>query len=225
VSKCVQMQRLLVFVVLGSAVACSAPAWQPPAPEDDASVVDDVVVLPFDDAPYIPYDGDFIDVEVEADLPPPKDAGVDAAPGCGSYPDGTVCKAAPDACHDDGKCSQGKCLTPQPKAEGYNWKSSDPNARCCAGVPVTTNSNSHCGACGIKCNGSNSESCQILGGRYFCRGCVASLGCWSGCCSTSFVPYTCSASDCKGNCDGTKCPVNTTCKLGLPQSSNYCGYP
>jgi len=219
------MQRALVFgVLLMAATACSAPPGSPASPDEDASIDDDVVVLPFDDAPYVPYDGGFLDVEVEADLPPPADAGTDAPAGCSSYPDGTVCKAAPDACHDDGKCSAGKCLAPQPKPEGYNWKSSDTNARCCATVAVTTSSNSNCGACGIKCNANNGESCQLLGGRYFCRGCTSNSGCWSGCCSTSFSPYSCAASDCKGNCDGSKCPANTTCKLGLPQSSNYCGY-
>ena len=145
------MQRLAVCGVLLTAASCSAPPGQPFPTADDASVVDDVVVLPFDDAAYVPYDGAFLDVEVEADLPPPADAGADAAPGCGSYPDGTVCKVAPDPCHDDGRCSQGKCLAPQPRPEGYNWKSTDTNARCCAGVAVTTNSASHCGACGLKC--------------------------------------------------------------------------
>ena len=207
--------------------ACSSPQ-QFQVTDPDSGTPDDVTTIPLDDVTYIPLDAAaFEDVVVEADLPPPDsgiDAAADAGTGCAVWPDNTPCKAAPNACFNAGVCKNKLCYSPTPKPEGYNWNANDPNARCCAGVPLTTNTGNNCGACGIKCNPNNGESRSLLGGRYFCRGCTASSGCWSGCCSTSFTPYTCSASDCKGNCDGTKCPVNTTCKLGLPLSSNYCGY-
>ncbi len=226
----------LALVLVGAggvalvAGGCSSPANGFDPGDPDSAVDDDVTQIPLDDASYIPLDAaDFEDVVVEADLPPPVDSGIDAkadaGTGCAVWPDGTPCKSAPNVCFNAGVCKSGQCFSPTPKPEGYNWNVNDPNARCCGGSPLTLNTSSNCGACGIKCNPNNGESCSLLGGRYFCRGCIASSGCWSGCCSTSFTPYTCSASDCKGNCDGTKCPANTTCKLGLPTSSNYCGYP
>jgi hypothetical protein len=111
--------------------------------------------------------------------------------------------------------------------DGYNWFSPDPNARCCHGQPMHVadfTSDTDCGACGIHCNTANSESCQVLGGRYFCRGCVASAACWSKCCSTSFTPYSCAASDCAGNCSSMYCPAGTHCVPGAPNSSDYCAY-
>ena len=61
-----------------------------------------------------------------------------------------------------------------------------------------------------------------LGGHYFCRGCIASINCWSKCCSTSFSPYSCAASDCAGNCDAAYCPAGTHCVSGGGTSSDYC---
>jgi hypothetical protein len=146
---------------------------------------------------------------------------------CGSppaKPDGTVCATAPDACHTNGTCSAGKCGAVGNRPDGYNWDSSDATAICCSASEVHADTDTDCGACGIKCNASNGESCSILGSHYFCRGCVASAACWSRCCSTSFSPYSCAASDCAGNCDATYCPAGTHCVSGAPDSSDYCSY-
>lgn len=155
------------------------------------------------------------------------DTGDDAPPpmGCMGMPDGTVCQMAPDVCHTDGKCMSGVCQPPGTRADGYNWKQGDDYARCCNGKPIMTTTDSHCGVCDIKCNGGNGESCQQLGGRWFCRGCNTSAGCWSKCCSLSFNPPSCAASDCNGNCCSSCCPNGTVCKLGMGTSSNYCAYP
>ncbi|HEY6460476.1 MAG TPA: hypothetical protein VIY73_10005 [Polyangiaceae bacterium] len=138
--------------------------------------------------------------------------------------DGTVCANAPDGCHTDGTCKSGSCGAVGTRADGYEWTSGDDTARCCGGKPIHTTSDTDCGACGIKCNASNGESCSALAGRYFCRGCVASSACWSHCCSESFSPYTCAASDCAGDCDSTYCPTGTHCVSGAPNSSDYCAY-
>ncbi len=139
-------------------------------------------------------------------------------------PDGTVCASAPSACYTSGTCSGGVCGAPAPRADGYNWSSGDFTAICCSGSEVHADTSSNCGACGIKCNASNGESCSLLGGHYFCRGCVASSACWSKCCSESFSPFSCAASDCAGNCDSTYCPPGTHCVVGAPSSSDYCSY-
>jgi hypothetical protein len=137
--------------------------------------------------------------------------------------DGTVCGAAPNACHDAPACSAGKCGTAGLKPDGFQW-SSDATAMCCSGNEAHQSDNDNCGVCGIKCNAGNGESCSVLGGRYFCRGCVASSACWSGCCSTSFSPYSCAASDCAGNlCPGC-CPAGTHAVSGGGTSSDYCSY-
>lgn len=138
--------------------------------------------------------------------------------------DGTDCAAAPDDCHTAGTCTAGKCGAVGTRADGYNWDASDTTARCCSGSPIHTDTNSDCGACGIQCNASNGESCSLLGGIYFCRGCEASSLCWSHCCSESFSPYSCAASDCAGNCSATYCPAGTHCVVGAPNSSDYCSY-
>ncbi|HEY1691287.1 MAG TPA: hypothetical protein VGG39_03955 [Polyangiaceae bacterium] len=138
--------------------------------------------------------------------------------------DGTVCASAPDGCHTDGTCKGGSCGAVGTRADGYEWTAGDDTARCCGGKPIQTTSDTDCGACGIKCNASNGESCSALGGHYFCRGCVASTACWSHCCSESFSPYTCAASDCAGDCDSTYCPSGTHCVSGAPNSSDYCSY-
>ena len=114
--------------------------------------------------------------------------------------DGFVCAAAPDACHDAPVCKAGTCASrwrvrrpraarlptadarvqgrpcgaPATKPEGTKWTAGDDTARCCGGKPIHTDVDSDCGACGIQCNASNGESCSLLGGHYFCRGCVAS---------------------------------------------------
>ena len=155
------------------------------------------------------------------------DAPVCSAGACASpaaKADGFVCASAPDACHTDGTCKAGVCGAVGTRADGYEWSAGDDTARCCSGKETHTTTDSDCGACGIKCNASNGESCSALGGHYFCRGCVASAACWSGCCSESFSPYSCAASDCAGNCDASHCPSGTHCVSGAPNSSDYCSY-
>lgn len=205
-------------------VACSAGPNALVTGDPDAGEREAGTEIPFDGA--TPVDAAYEDVEVDADLP--ADAGPDAADAgpvsCTTAADGTPCKAAPDACHTDGTCKAGKCMAPPPRADGYNWKGGDDTARCCSGAAVHTTSDTNCGACGIACNASNGESCSALGGHYFCRGCVASAGCWSKCCSTSFSPYSCAASDCAGHCDATYCPAGTHCVDGMGASSDYCSY-
>ena len=146
---------------------------------------------------------------------------------CGTAPakaNGFVCKKASDGCHTDGTCTGGVCGAEGTRADGYKWSTTDSTAICCGGQEAHDNTDSNCGVCGIVCNTSNGESCQILGGHYFCRGCVASAACWSHCCAIDFTPYTCAASDCSGNCDSQYCPAGTHCVLGNGVSSNYCSY-
>jgi hypothetical protein len=150
-------------------------------------------------------------------------AGGACAPAA-AKPDGFVCATAPDACHTDGTCKAGACGAVGTRAEGYNWTAGDDTARCCGGKPIHTNVDGNCGACGIVCNGSNGESCKAVGGHWFCNGCVASAACWSHCCSTSFSPPSCAASDCAGNCSATYCPPGTHCVSGNGVSSDYCSY-
>ncbi len=206
------------FVVLPLALcACSDFITVTDASVDDVSQPEqDVLVLPLDATI-------FVDAEVDANL---LDAGAEADGPltCAQLPDGTVCASAPDLCHTPGVCGGGKCLAPQVHVDGYNWKSGDDTARCCGGTPVYTTSNANCGACGIKCNAGNGESCSTLGGHYFCRGCIASSACWSHCCSLSFNPPSCAASDCNGNCSAAYCPAGTHCVNGNGTSSDYCAY-
>lgn len=155
------------------------------------------------------------------------DAPVCAAGSCApaaAKADGTVCAMAPDACHTDGTCSAGTCGAVGSRPDGYNWSAGDATAICCSAAQIHADTNSDCGACGIACNASNGESCSLLGGHYFCRGCAASADCWSRCCSESFSPYSCAASDCAGNCDSTYCPAGTHCVSGGTTSSDYCSY-
>jgi hypothetical protein len=142
----------------------------------------------------------------------------------GNVADGTVCAQAPDACHTAGTCKSGKCGAVGTEPDGTNWKSGDSSAICCGGNEVEANTDTNCGACGIACNSSNGESCSLLGTIYFCRGCESSSGCWSKCCSESFTPYSCAASDCDGNCSSQYCPAGTHCVDGSPNSSDYCSY-
>ena len=155
------------------------------------------------------------------------DAATCTAGSCGVAPakaNATVCAMASDPCHTDGTCSAGTCGPVGNRPDGYNWSPGDATAICCGTKEVHASTSADCGACGIACNAGNGESCQILGGHYFCRGCVASAACWSHCCSTSFSPYSCAASDCAGNCDATDCPAGTHCVSGGTTSSDYCSY-
>lgn len=139
-------------------------------------------------------------------------------------PNGTVCAPSTDACKADAVCTGGQCGTFTTRPNGFNWQVGDDTARCCGGAKIHTNTNADCGACGIQCNAGNGESCSLLGGHYFCRGCVASTACWSHCCSLSFSPASCAASDCNGNCSTTYCPPGTHCVVGNGTSSDYCAY-
>jgi hypothetical protein len=149
-------------------------------------------------------------------------SGACAAPAAKA--NGTVCAKAPDACHTDGTCNNGSCGSVGTRGNGYNWSPGDATAMCCGGKEVHADTDSNCGVCGIVCNPSNGESCGLVGGHYFCKGCVASAGCWSHCCSESFSPYSCAASDCAGNCDSSYCPAGTHCVSGNGSSSDYCSY-
>jgi hypothetical protein len=203
------------FVGVLAALTCGCSDFITIAPEagpEDSGFVEDVTILPLDATIEV-------DADVDADLFDASDAG-----GCAVSPDGTPCKAAPDLCHTNGVCKGGVCTAPGIHVDGYNWKAGDDNARCCGGVPVMTTSNANCGACGIQCNGQNGESCSLLGGHYFCRNCIASSACWSHCCSNSFSPPSCAASDCVGNCSAKYCPPNTHCVQGNGVSSDYCSY-
>lgn len=211
------MRRVAIFVVVACCACSDFITLDDASTGDDATQpTPDVLVLPLDAT--IPGDGD-----VEADL---LDASAesDAPLTCAQLPDGTPCKAAPDLCHTDGVCKAGACTAPGTHVDGYNWDANDPNARCCGGTPVKTTSTANCGACGIKCNAQNGESCSVLGGHYFCRGCIASSACWSHCCSESFSPASCAASDCNGNCSSTYCPAGSHCVAGNGTSSDYCSY-
>lgn len=154
--------------------------------------------------------------------PPVCMSGVCAAPA--AKPDGLVCDPASDACHTDGTCKAGSCQAQGTRPETYEWQPNDPTARCCGGKPVHTTTDQDCNVCGIACNKSNGESCQEVAGHWFCRGCIASAACWSHCCSTSFNPPSCAASDCAGNCDSQYCPAGSHCVSGNGQSSDYCSY-
>lgn len=143
---------------------------------------------------------------------------------CMGLPDGTLCGPSPDVCHDPPVCASGTCAPASTKADGFNWQAGDSTARCCGGDAVHTSTDTNCGVCGIQCNASNGESCQTLAGEWFCRGCVASDACWSHCCSQSFTPYSCAASDCNGNCDPSLCPDGSHCVSGGTTSSDYCSY-
>jgi len=138
--------------------------------------------------------------------------------------DGFVCAIAPDACHTDGTCKARTCGAIGTRADGYAWSAGDDTARCCGGKAIHTTSDSDCGACGIVCNTGNGESCKAVAGHWFCNGCVASAACWSRCCSLSFNPPSCAASDCAGNCSAQYCPPGTHCVSGGTTSSDYCAY-
>jgi hypothetical protein len=137
---------------------------------------------------------------------------------------GTPCGSAPNACHDAPTCSGGKCGAAAAKPDGFQWSAGDATSMCCGGSEVHQSDNNNCGVCGIQCNASNGESCSTLGGHYFCRGCIASAACWSRCCSQSFTPNSCAASDCAGNCSAAYCPPGTHCVVGGATSSDYCSY-
>jgi len=179
-------------------------------------------MLPDEDS-GVPTDGTVISLDGLV-IEDASDSGV-ILMGCMGQPDGLKCDPAPDLCHTDGVCKGGVCQPPGVRPDGYQWKQGDDFARCCGGKQITTNTDNNCGVCGIKCNAGNGESCQMLGGRWFCRGCNTSAGCWSKCCSLSFNPPSCAASDCNGNCSAQYCPMGTVCKLGNGLSSNYCAYP
>jgi hypothetical protein len=209
--------RSLVLLALTCCACSDFIDYTDASNEEDATQPNqDVLVLPLDAT--IPGDG-----EVEADLLDGS-AESDAPLTCAQLPDGTPCKQAPDLCHTDGVCKAGTCTAPGTHVDGYNWDPNDVNARCCGGTPVKTTSNANCGACGIQCNAQNGESCSTLGGHYFCRGCIASSACWSHCCSQSFSPPSCAASDCVGNCSAKYCPPGTHCVVGNGTSSDYCAY-
>jgi hypothetical protein len=199
-----RVARALLAAITVGATGCSVgdELGGPPDASADASLpMPDAFMLPSPDAIVLAGDA-------------PADAALDAD---------DIDARSPDAAAD-GSLFANPCGG---HPDGYNWYPQDVTARCCHGQPMheadfTTAVD--CGACGIACNASNGESCQALGGRWFCRGCVASADCWSKCCSTSFTPYSCAASDCAGNCSSMYCPASTHCVAGAPDSSDYCAY-
>ncbi|HTE45893.1 MAG TPA: hypothetical protein VK636_11655 [Gemmatimonadaceae bacterium] len=130
-------------------------------------------------------------------------------------PDGGVASDGGHPAPDAGPC--------QGMPESHQWDPKNVFARCCDGDPVVANTNTNCGVCGIKCNADNGESCQEFNGHWFCRGCIASTSCWSGCCATSYSPPSCSPADCNGNCRDDLCPTGSHC-VGGTDTSDYCAY-
>lgn len=162
---------------------------------------------------------------------PCKTSGACAAGVCQpitNKPDGTVCDDPKSPCQTPGVCAAGACGAPKAKPDETVPDPASPYTRCCGGVSTKVTTSSRCGSCAIACNASNGESCQARSNagetHYYCAGCVASVECWSGCCSTSY-PATmnvCAASDCKGGCT-TKCPKGTHCQAGASvMMSNWC---
>jgi hypothetical protein len=150
-------------------------------------------------------------------------------------PDGTVCAPAGDACHLSGTCTGGTCGAVTAEPDGYNYDTSNYDARCCSGTPTDVSSDdNNCGSCGVFCDPTDGQSCTLITDftalystvpAYYCAGCHASANCWSGCCSTSGgSPYVCSASDCYGNC--IACPDGSaSCWDGVdPSQPHYCAY-
>jgi hypothetical protein len=110
------------------------------------------------------------------------------------------------------------------KVDGYNFNPADPYARCCDASAVRTVTDDQCGTCDIKCNTAKGQKCQLAGPHYYCRGCVLSPDCWSGCCSTEFGTGLCAASNCvSGACQPTLCKDGTKCVVP-GDASNYCEY-
>ena len=108
-----------------------------------------------------------------------------ACAAAGAKADGFVCAAAPDAL-PHGRDLQGRRMR-APWARGptaTTGRRATTRRAAAEASPIHTDVDSDCGACGIQCNASNGESCQLLGGQWFCRGCVASAACWSQCCSS-----------------------------------------
>jgi hypothetical protein len=112
-------------------------------------------------------------------------------------------------------------------ADGTRWDTADNTARCCGGKPARTNTDEHCGACGIRCNTAQGQKCAKIVDQWYCVGCgsVGNDSCWSKCCSVQFYAAgACAASVCAtGACNQAVCPKGTTCK-SASGSSNYCGY-
>ena len=108
--------------------------------------------------------------------------------------------------------------------DGFNWASS-PLARCCGGKPVMVNTDDNCGACGRVCRSDAGQSCKTQLGHWMCRGCANSNDCWSNCCSTSYMPFSCTPnSPCNvGTCSDLLCGSNAKC-MTQDGGSNYCTY-
>ncbi|MEO8875301.1 MAG: hypothetical protein ABI461_06930 [Polyangiaceae bacterium] len=149
----------------------------------------------------------------------------DAPADGGVYADATFDAAIPDAGEIDVEVAD----EPDPdlcigKPDGYNYNPADPYARCCDAGAVRTVTNDRCGTCAIKCNAAKGQKCTLTGPHYYCRGCVQSPDCWSGCCSTEFGAGLCAASNCvSGLCQPALCKDGTRCVVP-GDASNYCEY-
>ena len=62
----------------------------------------------------------------------------------------------------------------------------DTSLRCCGHAETSVNTDSNCGACGIRCDTAHGHSCQVRGGNAMCTNCKNDGGgvCWTGCCLT-----------------------------------------
>jgi hypothetical protein len=230
---CVMVRVLAAGTVSGAAALLVAACSTGAATASDGGANDGSVLPPVDSGVNVIEKGRCLDQPNGAPCGDGPDGGTSEcrdAPTCENgacvpHPkaDGTTC-GAKNPCVTG--CVSGVCVDIPARPDGFNWKPGDYNARCCGGMPLATTTSDNCGACGIKCNAADGQSCGAVGkeGHYYCLNCVASVNCWSGCCSTSFTPNSCAASDCtKGLCVQQFCPPNTTCKTS-PDSSDYCGY-
>lgn len=109
--------------------------------------------------------------------------------------------------------------------EGFNYAPADPLARCCGGKPVHIDGDDNCGGCGHGCNLDAGQKCRTQNGHWMCRGCANGGDCWSGCCSTTYMPFSCTPNmPCNvGTCNDALCGPNSKC-ITEAGGSNYCTY-
>ena len=147
---------------------------------------------------------------------------------CGHHPveAGTFC-GYPGACQCQYCDGKGACSDTKQCPEGFNWEAGVDIARCCAGLPVLTDTNANCGVCGVRCQTAgvtSVQNCALLSGHYQCVNCAANSECWSGCCAIDTMPYHCSESNCgTGACVAGLCPTPSKCVPG-GGGPNYCSY-
>jgi hypothetical protein len=115
------------------------------------------------------------------------------------------------------------------KANGFQYKSGDPAARCCNQVAVDVSADGNCGACGIKCP-SGFTCGQVVTGAWGCH-CATDTSCVNAGYGTGATCYN----------DGTVTYCNCQCQTGSYTTctnrciegaichdvpgQNYCAYP